>query len=266
MKAGPNTTSYPPGDYIFKPLLEIGHKILRDQPTRRLTVDELWACVSSLTTGYQVPEAESPESGPQVIAHSSATSTCYAPVLCDLSVPREQGIAFDLLDGLIVFEGRYYRTLGTEESNSSHSSEYEPRYGQLTLSDTGTPDGEPLMTLRDGFNTLILGCSATLQDQTIDIDIWIKIDWYLGMFWCGSCSHPLASPLNNDKGTFIEMCLAMPVIEHGQGIGIFMMRGDPMAQLFACNDGVQSVLVRDCCLQCATKEVNPEDFVMFVIG
>ena len=264
VKAGPDVTLCPRGPSIFKPLVQIGHDILRGKPAMSLTTDALWACICSLTTGYKVPELETPEAPTQVVAHRSATSTCCASILHNLAVTSQQGISFDLLEGLMIFEGRNYRSLETEES-TMEGSKYELRYDQLTLSDTGTPDHEPLITLWDGFNTLILGCSAGFQGTTADIVIWSKIRCYPAMYWCDSCSYPLASPLNYSEGTFMEMCVAMPMIEEGH-IGIFMMRKNPIAQFFACDDVVQSVLVRDCCPQCATKHVKPGDYVAFIVG
>ena len=201
----------------------------------------------------------------RMLAWGSNSCTIYPTVLRTLSVPSQQSLTFTLVEGMLVFEGRYhYHGLLAE------SVETRPRTTRVTEADGIRPSpegmhiGSPTITIREGFEYLVVHCSLKSSGYDMKINLGAVIIGYMGMRWTNPCHHPMTDPMDLDKDRFQITSVASPAAE--ERFGVVMARWNPMAQFFCCDDDYQSILVKDCCLDCAAKGIRIGARVVFIVA
>lgn len=198
------------------------------------------------------------------IASSSDSCTIYPTVLQTLKMPSHQSVTFTLVDGLFVFEGRYYDSLQVDPVVPAR-----PRTRSVQQDDDIRPSldathiGSPTLTIRDAFKRLAVLCSLKVSGHDTKIDLSAVTWGYMGMRWTDPCHHPVTDLLDLDKDRFQLTSVAAPAAE--ERFGVVMARWNPMAQFLCCQYGYQAILVKDCCLTCAAKGVPIGAPVVFIV-
>ena len=222
---------------------------------------DVWIGVEALVVGENTDET------PWYVARSSTCCTVYPTVLRTMCVPPQQEVTFDCVDGWLLHGGRYHQFLRSEDSTTGPSlpSVLSPR-DPIVPSNIGRLGGEPLVTIEERFEELIIHCSIEFEGTQIDISLRSVLLSYLGMCRTVSCPHTSSTPLRNVPTKFLETNVANPYIKN-RLICIVMTRWSPMSQFLACHvGGCFKVLVRDCCLLCATRDVSHEEQIIFIVG
>lgn len=258
---GRNAVIQPELGKSFQTFASITAEILGAKSKRSLKLSDLWSCVEALGMGGSV------DNDYYSIARSSSYCTIYPTALQDISTPPQQAATFDCVEGRLLFQDRYHHRLRSDydESKPELNTKLRPK-DRIVPSSIEKQDGEPLITIEEGFEELILHCSIVFDGVRVALSIGTALSSYLSMTWTNSCPHTSATPLENYTRIFLETSVAQPrPIEHR--IGIVMTRWNTMAQFLACHEATcLKVLVRDCCLPCATNGVSRLDPIMFIMG
>ena len=225
-------------------------------------ISQLWLDISEIAQPRGFPRFS-------ILAAGSSSSTVFPTVLQSMCVPLGQETTFEYVAGRIFFENRYHQLLQAEQVSWRAERSAGSPANFLEPTNLGTHDGEPLVTIREGFNFLELSCSIKCRGLDVKLNLRSVVSGYLGMHWSDSCSHISSRPLANDDSRFTETDVANPAAEGA--LGIVMTRGSPMAQFFACEQGYQAILIRDSCLNCTTsrliaQKINISDPVVLIMG
>ncbi|KAL8723245.1 MAG: hypothetical protein Q9225_000435 [Loekoesia sp. 1 TL-2023] len=190
------------------------------------------------------------------IMTSSGSCTVYPSVIRDLQLPPQQLVTFSLIEGQIVFENRYHKQLQAARAR------YRPRakrglskVSSFTPSHIGVHPGNPLLTIREGFDVLELQCSVQYAGAETKIDLSDVIRGYIGLQWTSSCSHRVDEPMDISKYRPLATSVASPAAVTGR-LGVAMTRWNPVAQFLCCSWGYQAILQKDCCLNCAAEALG----------
>ena len=200
----------------------------------------------------------------RMIASSSDSCTSYPTVLQTLRMPSHQSVTFTLIEGLFVFEGRYYDRLEVDSVPARPRTRSVQQQDDIRPSLDAMHIGSPTLTIRDAFKCLEVLCSFKYSGHDTKIDLPAVIWGYVGMRWTDPCHHPMTDPRDFDKDRFQLTSVASPAAE--ERFGVVMARWNPMAQFLCCEDGYQAILVKDCCLNCAAEGIDPADGVVFIVA
>ena len=258
INAGPNT--------VISPSKRINHKIIIQAITSKNHTIEVFEVVESVMR--LVGEVERETRSPMVM--SSASCTIYPTILKTLSVPSYQSVTYTIIQGILVFEGRYYRRLFADKLCDPRPRTPLPETGRSSLqgdyiraSLIDTHISSPLLTIRENFERLEVLCSIKHSGNDLKVDLEKVIQGYMGMRWTDTCHHPMTDDMR------LNACFNITSVASPSAIGrygVVMTRWNPVAQFLCCEFGYQAILVKDCCLNCAAEGIDPWDHVVFIVA
>ena len=227
------------------PLLEDG--MFTQQSSRSISIKTLYAAI--MQSGISSREALSS------IALSLGSCTIYPAVLESLSVPTSRSVIFRLVDGHIVFAGHYYWTLLALRHTSRLPAKRSLTTGDIRPSHIGVEPNFLQVTVRESLESLTVLCRVQYAGNIKDVDLIRAIHGYMVMKWANPCDHPVDDFLNTSKYKAMATSVAWPAAENA--IGVAMTRWNPAAQFLCCeNENHLAVLQKDCCLNCALKDIE----------
>ena len=208
------------------------------------------------------------------IACSHGSSTMYPAVLETLSVPTSQSVIFKLVDGQLVFAGRYHRIIVANTAFSRARTQRPLTAGDVRPSHIGAEPNFLLASIREDFEFLTLLCRVQYAGSIMNLNLISVIQGYMVMRWADPCNHPFDDCLNTSKYKAMVTSVAAPGAENA--VGVAMTRWNPVAQPLCCAGGDhqavggdhQAVLQRDCCLNCALKDIKltPDPNLVIIVG
>ena len=252
VNAGPNTTirlALERDDFITRAVTGQG---------QTLHTDDIFFHVLRLVNG-QFSSTPS-----RKIAWSSDSCTIYPTVLKNLSVPSHQSVTFTLIEGILVFEGRYYDRLLAESVEPRRKTTRVLEADDIRPSLEGMHIGSPTVTIRETFSHLEMCCSFKSSGHDTKLDLRDVLIGYITMRWTDPCHHPITDPMDLDKDRFQITSIASPAAK-GR-FGVVMARWNPMVQYLCCEDGYQAILVKGCCLNCAAEGIPIGAPVVFIVA
>lgn len=199
------------------------------------------------------------------MALSSDSGTIYPAILSTLSVPVSQGVIFNLVEGQLVYEGRYHRNLRAKAARPRSRATRSLQTNNFTPSHIGVHVGSPLVSIREGFESLEVACHFQYGGSDVEVNLKSVILGYIGMRWSTECPHQVTDHLRLPS---VHKAYATSVASpSGDGaIGVAMTRWNPTAQLLCCEFGYQAVLQRFCCLNCALQGLAPRPSLVLIVG
>lgn len=198
------------------------------------------------------------------VAISSNSCTIYPTILKTLSVPSHQAVMFTLVEGNLVFEGRYHRRLDARPVRARPKTRKSLRKDNIRSSHNEMHIGNPSLTIREAFDCLELLCSFKSSGLDTKVDLRSVISGYIGMRWSDTCHHPVTDHVDLDKDRFVTTSAASPAAL-GR-LGVVMTRRNPVAQFLCCEYGYQAILVKNCCIDCAAEGIDLRGDVVFIVG
>jgi hypothetical protein len=222
-----------------------------------------------MSTVSQQSDVYSERRGPNYLAVSTA-STIYSSLVRVPDLDLESGIQFELVDGQLQHKGRSYRYL----SDASHASEakYRPQsmhrrsLGGIRPTASGVHSSllfsvEERASDFEEPRSLYLHATAIFEGQNVPIHIGTRIVAAYSVSKGEPCSHPKDSPLDpNISKLVITTSIAAPLVLDLR-MSIVQVARNPTAQFLACVPGGAAILQKQCCLNCAFREVMADTWV-----
>jgi hypothetical protein len=201
------------------------------------------------------------EEVPRLLALSDS-STLYPSLLREPVLDLEGGIRFELVEGQVQHRGRSYLSI----SSGISASKTRPALESLYTSESGgvkpTSCGvhsylefslQPIGSDFKG-SELQLRTTARFSGKIVQINLGCAILGAYGVRQAQPCEHPRDSPLSSDLAEcVITTSFAAPVAKDKR-MSIVQTAGNPTAQLLACQAGVNAILQKWSCLNCAYRE------------
>ena len=200
------------------------------------------------------------------IAVSSGSCIIYPTVLETLSVPATQTVTFNLVDGQIVSDGRYYNRLMTRSGHDRPWARNDLREDRLGRSTLGYEDNiipscvdlhnsPPLVTICDAYDGLEIRCTFEYEGRSIEINLYNVIEGYLRMIWSGDCPHSIRDDYVSTHYNSRLTSIASPALSPEPGfktgfVGVAMTQGNPVARFLCCDSKWINVFQESCCFDC----------------
>jgi len=198
---------------------------------------------------------------------SSYGSTIYPTVLETLQLPFGPLASFELLDGKLIFEERYYETL------SSASTAARPKAKKSIARERGgikpSSIGEHkslLMTVRETASCLEVRTTARYAGTNVHLRLSGIIQASFSLERTLACSHPLTNLLKDTSHEVVLTSIEAPWSSKRGSIAIAMTQSNPTAQLLCCEPGARMILMQDCCLDCALKQAASGSFNIILVS
>ena len=250
---GPNVTISPRYDPQYSHYVT---DAMREGYRRDIDADTLFRNVYKLIDGSIWDSSNS-------IITSSKSCTLYPTVLKTMKLPGHQLVTFTLVEGQIVHGHRYHRSLRAAEARARRKAK-QTLMGPIVPSHIGVHSSGPLLTIREGYDSLELHVSIEYARNEVKLDLRQIIIGYIGMRWTSMCAHPVTKPMDPFKYAPLATSVTSPAAI--RGLGIAMTRWNPTAQFLCCGNGYQAILQKECCLDCAAEILCSNTNGIIIVG
>ncbi|KAH8433798.1 uncharacterized protein LDX57_011432 [Aspergillus melleus] len=182
----------------------------------------------------------------------SESSTVYSSVLETMSLDRDRGATYYLVDGQLLFNGHYHSKL------CAFSAPDRPRANESIYAHNGVVKpsraGEHmdlLFTVHERSSHLELTCTARFSGSTVRLQLSRLILASYDLEESEPCAHSPTRQLSLDKAkNIMTTSVAAPRAQKDK-IAIVQTARNETAQLLSCELGVQTILQKQSCLDCA---------------
>ena len=231
-------------------------EVFTQQSSKSITIQTLYDAIMQSSNCFRV--------SPDSIALSHGFCTIYSAVLETLSVATSRSVIFRLVDGRIVFSGQYHRTVLAYRITNRILAKHSLTTGGIRPSHIGVEPNFLQVTVRESLKSLTVLCRVQYAGNIKNFDLIKAIHEYMIMTWANPCNHSVDDCLNTFKYKAMATSVVCPAAENA--IEVAMTRWNPVVQFLCCeNENYSAVLQRDCCLNCALKDIELSDDPKLVI-
>ncbi|ERF74438.1 hypothetical protein EPUS_06616 [Endocarpon pusillum Z07020] len=199
------------------------------------------------------------------LAHSNRSSTICPASLLQLKRGLDEGVRYELKDGRMLVDGRYYRSLlstSVEVRPRASKSLYQ-RKGHITPTSLGE-HSNLVFTIREFSSGLELRTTAICNGQSLHLNLLDIIISSLVVQIAAPCEHGPGCLLDEEYSKDVFTTSIAGPLADGKKIAITQTRDNPVAQLLACEAGIP-LLQRDCCLNCAFKQAKEHNYSQIIV-
>ncbi|MCJ1463375.1 hypothetical protein MMC07_001982 [Pseudocyphellaria aurata] len=205
------------------------------------------------------------------IGVSSGANAIFPAALRDTSLTPGLPIVYEVHEGKFMFEGRYHMALkGAQVTPRTRARKNLPsRNDQVAPTSAGEHE-TLVMTLRECFDFLELRAMVRVSGQNVSINLAPIIISSYGLEETEPCSHHVDIPLDPlSKDLVVTTSVASPATNEKTTVdgeiekktSIVQTKHNPAAQLLCCEEGVLSLLLKECCLDCALSQIRINKYV-----
>lgn len=200
------------------------------------------------------------------VARSSNSSTVYMAALQTLQLPNAMNAPFILMEGQLIFNGRYHRSLLAVRSRRPGAEKNIHQDTQPIIPSSIGEHSSLEMTILESVRCFELASTIRIGGEIVYLDLEqvILASWEVRE--TEPCDHPADTPLEpryNDA--VLTTSVASPSAINGK-IAIVQVSRNPVAQLLACVPMRRSLLQANCCLNCAYEEAKKCEYAMIIVG
>ncbi|PGH22935.1 hypothetical protein AJ80_02984 [Polytolypa hystricis UAMH7299] len=199
------------------------------------------------------------------ISRSSGACTIFPTVLETFEVHPDGIFTFELRDGLYIFGGnRYYHSLSSTPASRPKAKESLQTGHSKVLPSSLGEHSATVVTLREGYNELLLQVSVHASGSYFRVDIASVIMGYMGLERARECHHELGSPLSDRyRNRVIITGVSRPRAPRLK-LALAMTRSNAAAQFLCCEVGSLCLLLEGCCLDCGCEQAENRFDVLIV--
>lgn len=200
------------------------------------------------------------------VGASSNSSTVYMTALQTPQLPNTMNTQFMLMEGQLIFNGRYHRSLQAFGSPRPDLADKNIHQGAQPIipSSIGEHSGL-LMTILEGIECLELKSTIVIGGEIVHLYIGNIILASWGVHEAEPCEHPANTPLEpRYKKAILTTSVASPSAIEGK-ISIVQVSRNVVAQLFSCVENTRTLLQKNCCLNCAYEEAVKGEYRMIIV-
>lgn len=201
----------------------------------------------------------------------SEGSTMYLEVLDSFVIPNGQIGISRLVDGHITFRGHYFNEVfDYAELARERASHSIARSAGVIPSNIGAHT-DLLVTLRETLEDLELKTTVRSAGQNLDVRLSSSLRGFSALRRTAPCSHPSNTPLTEanaakSMATSVISPLAEKSPEGPRKFSIVMTKGNPAAQILACDGEFRALLMEECCLNCAIEQAEEIGLKVIIVS
>lgn len=211
------------------------------------------------------------------IAVSCGANVIFPAALRDTSLASGLPIVYEVLEGKFMLEGRYHMTLKSAEVTPRQKAKKNLSSRKDEIRPTSSGEHENLtMTVRECLNSLELRSMIRVLGQNVSVNLESIIIASYGLMETEPCDHHVDIPLDpGSKHLVVTTSVASPATREKINYGVTTRKTsvaqtkyNSTAQLLCCEPDVFSLLLKECCLDCAVSQIrsrNPGDQMTMII-
>lgn len=189
------------------------------------------------------------------VAASSNSSTVFLAALQTPQLPTTMSTLFILMEGNLIFNGRYHPSLVVVQPERRQvATKHIQDDTQLIIPSSIGAHSNLMMTILEDLQSLKLTSTIRIDGYIVhlSLDEIILASWELNE--TEPCEHSAKTPLESRYAdSILTTSVASPLATQGK-VAIVQVSQNPVAQLLSCVFGHRSLLLSDCCLNCAYEE------------
>ncbi|KFY76716.1 hypothetical protein V499_03717 [Pseudogymnoascus sp. VKM F-103] len=198
------------------------------------------------------------------VAGSSNSSTVYMAALQTPQLPNKMNAPFILMEGQLVFNGRYHEWLKTVESDRPEAKNNIHQGRQITPSSIGEHSSLE-MTIVESISSLELTSTIRVGGEIAHLELGHTIIASWAVRETEPCDHPADTPLEaQHEDAVFTTSVASPLALNR--IGIVQVSRNPVAQLLVCCRARPTLLQANCCLNCAYEQAAKGKCYMIIVA
>ena len=251
VNAGTNTTVHTPDPYCPKMPSLINQRLRLNDDFFVITCESFH---TSLTRTFSLAG--------EALASGSGSSVIFPVTLRDVKLTTGLPILYELVEGQIMFGGRYHSYMcgHTASPRPKAKTHIHPSKSRIVPTNFGEHSGLT-MTVRECLGYLELRTTARVSGVDVNLNLESIIIASYGLQETEPCNHPMDVPLPSDHEVFVQTTSVASPSAPRQKVAIALTQNNPTAQLLCCEAGVRTLLLKDCCLNCALEQAqNSEIF------
>ncbi|KAK2867953.1 hypothetical protein FQN49_003305 [Arthroderma sp. PD_2] len=185
----------------------------------------------------------------------SESSTIYPGRLRRLELDHENGLCYELVDGVLQLNGRYHKVLrNAKEPLRQEASKSLYSNSDIIVPSSSGVHSDLVLTLRELSSYLELRCIAVASKTNVPIDLSKVIVTSYGVKQVDPCEHRVYEPL---RGEFQAITTSVQSPRARTGcIAVAQVSRNKTAQLLCCESSGPILLQRNCCLNCACEQAR----------
>jgi len=201
------------------------------------------------------------------LAQCSRSTTIFASVLRSLQIPTSLLRTFELVDGQLVYNGRYYTSLSQDSDNVNRNVAQKSILSMPKLVEPSNigQHSHLSITVFETISGLTLKATAQCAGQILSFPLSSIVNALFELQATARCTHPSSKPLKKTLNRWVLITSVAAPRPEGRRIGIVMTKSNPTAQLLSCGVGVRGLLLRDCCLDCAFQQAKRGRFHTIIV-
>ncbi|KFY19353.1 hypothetical protein V493_07998 [Pseudogymnoascus sp. VKM F-4281 (FW-2241)] len=241
----------------------VSHAIDPKQDSRKSADDDRWSSDEEYWNIYS-SILRFCDSEPSVAA-SSTSSTLYLTALQAPQLPNTLNALFILLEGQLIFNGRYHTSLEAMGCGRRPEAKNIHQDTQPIIPSSVGEHSSLMMTILEGVHSLELTSTILIGGRIVHLHLQQIIIASWGVHEAEPCEHPANSPLDpRHAHKVLTTSVASPTAAYR--IAIVQVSQNPVAQLLACVSRRRLLLQTNCCLNCAYKVATKERFQMIIVA
>ena len=233
-----------------------GVRSLGTETAGRLTREGVPVCIRSDEVIKRVFAMFGLSSGSGEVLVCSKACTIYPDVLETLTIPVDERLAFKLVEGNLMFQGRPHTAMRAPAISEPTSLTSQ---GQKTKSlypnNLGVAERVEL-TVTEDFQCLRINCIIAYENLRRQLNLRDVIAGFIRMRYALPCPHSGNSAIDTAKRPARATSVYSPATASIDEIGIVMTRQNAESQFLSCRHDNLAILQRDCCLNCAAAQVT----------
>ena len=187
----------------------------------------------------------------------------YPTELVTLQKSSDFRLSFELTDGMLVFNGRYFRSLRSTAPNERDRARKSLVYKAKKIVPSNIGEHSRLtLTIREKLHTLELGAMVHGQARLTRINLRSILSASIGLTRSKPCEHGIEDALQPEYVSKVFITSIFEPRPIGKKQAIAQVKSNPTAQLLCCEPGVKCILQSECCLTCALEDAGNQQVIV----
>lgn len=213
------------------------------------------------------------------IAQGSSACVIFPSILRTFRIPTDLLFTFDLVEGQLNFEGRYYKQLTSQVVQQMQPDRgiTKVRKGHLVPSNHGE-HSELLITARERINHIEVRTMVRLAGAETVIPLYDALlgSWVLQK--TQPCDHPMSTPLEAELEKEVETTSVADPYPRQARVALVQTLHNDVARFLSCRSSdtypasrpkyerdPSILLLNDCCLNCAVRQAIDGDLKIVIV-
>ncbi|KFY19358.1 hypothetical protein V491_04483 [Pseudogymnoascus sp. VKM F-3775] len=255
------TIVHPMGSSVYRSILRTipdlrnlpDYKIRKQRYTERLQYDTVYRSIAFICGANNG------------IASSSNSSTVYMAALQTPRLPNKLDAQFILVEGQLIFNGRYHRSLVAVGQDRPEAEDIRRGTQPIIPSSIGEHSSLEL-TILEAVHFLQLTTTIVLGGVIVHPNLQdiILASWEARE--ADRCNHPANTPLEAQYEPEVVITSVATTNVLRRRMAIAQVSRNPVAQLLACDFKQRTLLQTGCCLNCLCEEARKTRNTMIIVA